>query len=78
VITNVLIDLDGDRATVGANLIATFVHGPGPSVPLFQRGERYSFEAVRTDDGWRLSRVESKPIWTVGSRDSDAQRTQGA
>jgi hypothetical protein len=28
VITNVLIDLDGDRAAVGANLIATFVGGP--------------------------------------------------
>jgi len=68
VITNVLIDLDGDRATVGANLIATFVHGPDPSGPLFQRGEGYTFEAVRTADGWRLSRVESRPIWTIGSR----------
>jgi hypothetical protein len=76
VITNVLIDLDGDRATVGANLIATFVHGRDPSGSLFQRGERYTFEAVRTADGWRLSRVESKPIWTIGSRDPDAQRTQ--
>jgi hypothetical protein len=28
VITNVLIDLDGDRAAVAANLIATFVGGP--------------------------------------------------
>jgi SnoaL-like domain len=78
VITNVLIDLDGDRATVGANLIATFAHGPDPSGPLFQRGERYTFEAVRTADGWRLSRVESKPIWTTGSRDPGAQRPQGA
>jgi hypothetical protein len=66
VITNVVIDLDGDRATIGANLIATFVHGPDPSGPLFQRGERYTFEAVRTADGWRLSRVGSKPIWTIG------------
>jgi hypothetical protein len=68
VITNVLIDLDGDRAAAGANLIATFVNGPDPSGPLFQLGERYSFEAVRTPDGWRLSRVQTQPIWTVGSR----------
>jgi hypothetical protein len=48
VITNVLIDLDGDRATAGANLIATFVSGPDRSGPHFQLGERYRFEAIRT------------------------------
>lgn len=68
VITNVLIDLDGDRANVGANLIATFVTGPDRSGPHFQLGERYRFEAIRTPDGWRLSRVESVPVWSVGSR----------
>jgi SnoaL-like domain len=73
VITNVLIDLEGDRATVGANLIATFVDGPDPSGPLFQRGERYTFEVVRTADGWRLSQVESKPIWSIGPRDPGAR-----
>jgi hypothetical protein len=76
VITNVLIDLDRDRATVGANLIATFVHSPDPSGPLFQRGERYTFEAVRTADGWRLSRVESRPIWNIGPRGPDAPASQ--
>jgi len=76
VITNVVIDLDGDRAAVGANLIATFVHGPDLSGPLFQRGERYTCESVRTADGWRLSRVESKPIWTIGSRDPEAPTSQ--
>lgn len=68
VITNVLIDLDGDRATVGANLIATFVTGPDRSGPHFQLGERYRFEAIRTPDGWRLSQVESTPVWSAGSR----------
>jgi hypothetical protein len=68
VITNVVIEIEGDRATVGANLIATFVHGPDASGLLFQRGERYRFEAARTRDGWRLSDIESSPIWTVGER----------
>jgi hypothetical protein len=58
VISNVLIDLDGDRAGVRANLVATFV-GSG----IEQHGERYRFEAVRTQEGWRLSRVEVKPVW---------------
>jgi SnoaL-like domain len=67
VITNVSIDLDGDRARVGANLIATFVGGPDGSGPDSQLGERYRFEAVRTSDGWRLSRVEARPVWSARS-----------
>ena len=76
VITNVLIDLVGDKAMVKANLIATFVHGPDVSGPLFQLGERYRFEAVRTPDGWRLSHVESKLVWTVGSRPEQRRDTE--
>jgi hypothetical protein len=67
VITNALIDLDGDRATIGANLIATFVGGPDGSGPHSQLGERYRFEAVRTSEGWRLSHVEARPVWSVRS-----------
>jgi SnoaL-like domain len=59
VISNVLIDLDGDRAAVRANLVASFVNGGS----VEQHGERYRFEAVRTAEGWRLSRVEVEPIW---------------
>jgi hypothetical protein len=59
-ITNVLIDLDGDRATVGANLVVTFARDGVPRATL---GERYRFQAVRTPEGWRLSRVEVKPVW---------------
>ena len=44
VITNVLVDLDGDRATAGANLIVAF--------PDSIQGERYAFAAAR-GDGWR-------------------------
>lgn len=60
VISNVLVDLDGDRADVRANLVATFV-GSG----VEQHGERYRFEAVRRPEGWRLARVEVEPVWTA-------------
>jgi 3-phenylpropionate/cinnamic acid dioxygenase small subunit len=60
-ITNVLIDLDGDRAAVRANLVVTFADDAVTS----QQGERYRFDAVRTTDGWRLSRVEVVPVWKV-------------
>jgi SnoaL-like domain len=65
VITNIVIDLDEDQATVRANLIATFVGGPDGSGPDSQLGERYRLEAVRTPEGWRLSGVEAKPVWAV-------------
>ena len=48
VITNVLVDLDGDRATAGANLIVNF--------PDATQGERYAFDAAKSDEGWRLTR----------------------
>jgi 3-phenylpropionate/cinnamic acid dioxygenase small subunit len=62
VISNVLIDLDGDRAAVRANLVVTFADDAVSS----QQGERYRFDAVRTPAGWRLSRVEVVPVWKIG------------
>ena len=42
VITNVLVDLDGERATAGANLVVYF--------PDSIQGERYAFEARRENE----------------------------
>jgi hypothetical protein len=61
VITNVLVDLEGDHADVRANLVASFVD----DARVEQHGERYRFEAVRTADGWRLSRVQVTPVWLL-------------
>lgn len=63
--SGVLIDIDGDRATVRANLIAVLVRDSAAAEPAAV-GERYRFEAVRTPDGWRFSRVEVTPIWRYG------------
>ncbi|MCO6007233.1 nuclear transport factor 2 family protein [Actinoallomurus purpureus] len=58
-ITNPLIEVDGDRAAIDANLLVVF------AAPTGQRilGERYRLEAARTSDGWRISRVAVRPIW---------------
>jgi hypothetical protein len=66
VITDVLIDIDGDRATVSANLIATFVRDNAQPAPTLTVGERYRLEAARTPDGWRFSRVDVTPVWRSG------------
>lgn len=80
VITDVVIDLDGDRADVQANLIATFV--PIASEPEIHRtaGERYRFEAARTPQGWRLTRVEASPVWRTAPANGKATvaETDGA
>jgi hypothetical protein len=64
--SGVLIDIDGDRATVRANLIATFVRDAAAPEPAAAIGERYRFEAVRTPRGWRFSRLEVTPVWRSG------------
>jgi hypothetical protein len=60
------IDLDGDRATVRANLVAVFVHDASAPEPAAVIGERYHFEAVRTPGGWRFSRLHVTPVWRSG------------
>ncbi|WP_040834586.1 nuclear transport factor 2 family protein [Nocardia brevicatena] len=55
-VTNVRIDLDGDSATVRANLLVVFARKDTeattpPSAPQYTRGEVYHFDAIRTTQG---------------------------
>ena len=65
-ISNVLIELAGDSATVTANVLA--VHIPRADDPKthFDLGGRYQFSTVRTDAGWRISRVRFDAVWSQG------------
>lgn len=65
VITDVVVDLDGDSATVRANLVVTFARGAGLPAPRRQLGEVYRFTARRTPASWRLASVETTPVWQV-------------
>ncbi|MFI0480544.1 nuclear transport factor 2 family protein [Actinomadura sp. 9N215] len=60
-ITDPLVEISGDSATIGANLLVVFAHEAGPRL----LGERYELDAARTPDGWRISRVQARPIWEV-------------
>lgn len=55
--TNVVVDLDGDRATVGAESL----------IALAERrlGSRYAFEFARTAAGWRIDALTVTPIWST-------------
>jgi hypothetical protein len=65
VITNLLVDLDGDTAQVRANLLVAFA-ATGPQDPApFLLGEVYRFSFARTPAGWRITRLGSAPTWTL-------------
>jgi hypothetical protein len=74
VLTDVTIDVDGDHAKARANAIITFApDAPGCKLtindaeqddPYLTLGEVYRFEARRTGDGWRLTRIEVRRSWS--------------
>ena len=77
--SNVIVELDGDRARVRANLVVQVAPPPSPDAPTqtpaalaptlgFTLGEVYDIECVRTSDGWRFSRVDTVPVWMWGER----------
>jgi hypothetical protein len=75
VISDVLIELEGDRAQARANLIVTFAPDqPGSRLVINESaqpdshltiGELYHFKAARTDGGWRLARIEVTRRWST-------------
>jgi hypothetical protein len=77
--SNLLVDLEGDRATVRGNLVVRVAPPPATDMPVstppplapalgFTLGEVYRIECVRTPDGWRFSRVNTVPVWMSGTR----------
>jgi ketosteroid isomerase-like protein len=60
--TDVLIDVDGDRAHVRSNHWAIHVHAGG----RFESGLVHHFDAARTDAGWRLTKGRADVIWRTG------------
>ncbi|HZC53638.1 MAG TPA: nuclear transport factor 2 family protein [Mycobacterium sp.] len=65
VITNMLVDVDGDQASVRANLLVCFAR-TGPEDPQpFLLGEVYRIAVRRTVDGWRIATLGSTPVWSL-------------
>jgi hypothetical protein len=74
-ISNLLIDLAGNTATARANLVVSFATpletdqpGQPPLVRSIQ-GQVYRFDLVRRDGDWRISRIETTPVWKSGHLD---------
>jgi hypothetical protein len=65
IITNQLVDIDADRASVRANLLVSFARSGVDDPQPFLLGEVYRFELRRTDDGWRIVSLGSTPVWSL-------------
>ena len=75
-ISDILVELDGDSAVARSNLVVVFVPdsdqpgarlsigGSAESGARLTVGERYRFTARRGVDGWRLRSVEVARIWS--------------
>lgn len=65
IITNTLVEPDGDRAAVRANLLVAFARRGATDPCPFLLGEVYRFELRRTAEGWRIAALDSTPVWSV-------------
>ncbi|PSJ25308.1 nuclear transport factor 2 family protein [Streptosporangium nondiastaticum] len=66
---NCVVDVTGDRAAVRSHQLATHSHRDDPrTTEHLSVGGHYTAEAVRTDAGWRFSRMEFHPVWLAGPR----------
>jgi SnoaL-like domain len=65
-VTNTLVELDGDRASVRANLLVTFAEGVADPAP-YQLGEVYRMQLVRAQSGWRISDLSTTPTWSLNA-----------
>ncbi|MEU4246205.1 nuclear transport factor 2 family protein [Amycolatopsis sp. NPDC026612] len=70
VVTNVLVDVDGDKAKVrafvdqliGSSKAPAGKAGPAPSMTI---SSLMRYEATRTPDGWRVSHIEGDVLWAT-------------
>lgn len=68
-----LVVVDGERATLRANLLSTHVHHPqharpqAERAPLFATGTFVDGAARRTPQGWRLTLLSFRLLWADGS-----------
>ncbi|MFD8495391.1 nuclear transport factor 2 family protein [Amycolatopsis sp. NPDC059657] len=61
------IAVEGDTASVRAQLTATHVHRAADPTTYFSLGGYYDADVVRLAEGWRMRRLEFVPVWVGGT-----------
>ena len=83
IITSHDVAVDGDTATVRANLVAIHIW-PGARTMLtkpescFAAGGVVTAQLVRTGEGWRISEMSNRVLWRAGGGFERVMATGGA
>lgn len=67
IVTNFVVEIDGDGATMACYLQAQHVRKLAPGGELFTFGGTYRDRLVRTAAGWRIARRTLSATWTAGN-----------
>ena len=69
-LSDLVVDLDGDQASARANYVGVFAKGEGRYAPppVFTIGSVYRLGFLRTAGGWRIRSMEMQPTWAAGER----------
>ena len=67
-VSNHLVDIEGDRAVATAQFQATHVLANPHGDPVWTLGGRYRFGLVRGGDGWRIDAVTMTVTWATGNQ----------
>jgi hypothetical protein len=67
-ITNILVDLDGDEARATANVVGVHRLVNPHGSPLWTVGGTYDLRLVRTGDGWRIRAITQGLTWVEGNQ----------
>ncbi|MEU4769146.1 nuclear transport factor 2 family protein [Actinosynnema sp. NPDC023794] len=77
-VSNHLVDVDGDRAVVTAQFQAVHVLANPHGDPTWTLGGHYRFGLVRADGGWRIDAVTMTTTWATGNQHIMTQAAQRA
>jgi hypothetical protein len=77
-VTNHLVDIDGDEAVCTAAFQATHRANAAHGGALWTLGGTYRFDLIRVGSGWRISGVRMTAAWGDGNRDVMNPRGEGA
>lgn len=65
---NFVVDVEADQGVFTCSVIAQHIVSGAAGGPLFTVGGDYRNDALRTTDGWKMTRMVFKPIWTDGNQ----------
>jgi hypothetical protein len=66
-VTNHLVTVDGDQASVTAHFIATHVLSSAAPDPLWTLGGHYRWTLAESDGTWRVTGMTTTALWQTGN-----------